>query len=279
MSFRKLLSRAAIAASCALSMAHAANTFHMPAGGTSWVELSSNSCTGDCTGSPLSMGPGSFGLPGYGRISAEGSVTAYSTVLSQQVNGNTGGSTFLWGATGGTFTLHGSGASPVTVTAQMDVTGSLTRADNRQLALVNIRMGDWSYAGSLDFASYSDLNFRVGRQHGASSGGFSIRQGSAGTFDFHQELDYSMALLPGSSFNLGFRTETNLMDTTINGTSIAATSRYGFALPQGYYITGDNGFDSRTLAAVPEPETYAMLLVGLGLMGAVARKRQMGKSA
>nr|WP_315479684.1 PEP-CTERM sorting domain-containing protein [uncultured Rhodoferax sp.] len=33
------------------------------------------------------------------------------------------------------------------------------------------------------------------------------------------------------------------------------------------------------VAAVPEPETYAMLLAGLGLMGAVARKRQMGKSA
>jgi hypothetical protein len=27
------------------------------------------------------------------------------------------------------------------------------------------------------------------------------------------------------------------------------------------------------VAAVPEPETYAMLLAGLGLMGAVARRR------
>ncbi|MDQ5945033.1 MAG: hypothetical protein QG619_452, partial [Pseudomonadota bacterium] len=31
---------------------------------------------------------------------------------------------------------------------------------------------------------------------------------------------------------------------------------------------------SRTIPAVPEPETYAMLLAGLGLMGAVARRRQ-----
>jgi hypothetical protein len=29
-----------------------------------------------------------------------------------------------------------------------------------------------------------------------------------------------------------------------------------------------------TLAPVPEPETYALLLAGLGLMGAVARRRQ-----
>ncbi len=275
MSFKKSLLRAAIAASCTVSIAHAANTFHMPAGGTSWVELSSNSCTGDCIGSPLSIGPGSFGLPGYGNISAEGSVTPYSTALSQQVTGNTGGFASLWGATGGTFTLHGSGASPVAVTAQMSVTGSLTRADNRQYGKVNIRMGDWSYASSLDFSGYSDLNFRVGNEHGSSVGGFSFGQGVAGTSDMHQQLDYVMALLPGSSFNLGFRTETSLLDSTSNGTSFAVTSRYGFALPQGYYITGDNGFDSRTLAAVPEPETYAMLLAGLGLMGAVARRRSV----
>ncbi|MDQ5941242.1 MAG: hypothetical protein QG572_55 [Pseudomonadota bacterium] len=31
---------------------------------------------------------------------------------------------------------------------------------------------------------------------------------------------------------------------------------------------------SQTIPAVPEPETYAMLLAGLGLMGAVARRRQ-----
>lgn len=32
--------------------------------------------------------------------------------------------------------------------------------------------------------------------------------------------------------------------------------------------------DAPILAAVPEPETYAMLLAGMGLVGAVARRRQ-----
>jgi hypothetical protein len=35
-----------------------------------------------------------------------------------------------------------------------------------------------------------------------------------------------------------------------------------------------NQLFSRTVLAVPEPETYAMLLAGLGLMGMVARRRQ-----
>jgi len=30
-----------------------------------------------------------------------------------------------------------------------------------------------------------------------------------------------------------------------------------------------------SIAAVPEPETYAMLLAGLGLVGAMARKRRV----
>ena len=34
-----------------------------------------------------------------------------------------------------------------------------------------------------------------------------------------------------------------------------------------------------TVAAVPEPETYAMLMAGLGLMGFVARRRQQKNSA
>jgi hypothetical protein len=39
---------------------------------------------------------------------------------------------------------------------------------------------------------------------------------------------------------------------------------------------GDEGWGiaSATVTAVPEPETYAMLLAGLGLMGAVARRRK-----
>jgi len=30
-----------------------------------------------------------------------------------------------------------------------------------------------------------------------------------------------------------------------------------------------------TVAAVPEPETYAMMIVGLGLLGVVARRRRL----
>ncbi|MCK6407208.1 MAG: PEP-CTERM sorting domain-containing protein [Rhodocyclaceae bacterium] len=39
------------------------------------------------------------------------------------------------------------------------------------------------------------------------------------------------------------------------------------------------GYTFLTVAAVPEPETYAMLLAGLGLMGSVARRRKAAAQA
>ena len=42
---------------------------------------------------------------------------------------------------------------------------------------------------------------------------------------------------------------------------------------------GNGGIYSGAIAAVPEPETYAMLLAGLGLMGAVVRRRSNRKTS
>jgi carbonic anhydrase len=45
-------------------------------------------------------------------------------------------------------------------------------------------------------------------------------------------------------------------------------------LPELGVHVGATGDDSKLAASVPEPETYAMLLAGLGLLGFVARRRQ-----
>lgn len=44
---------------------------------------------------------------------------------------------------------------------------------------------------------------------------------------------------------------------------------YGFALTDGSFVV-----DNLTISAVPEPETYAMLLAGLAAIGAAARRRR-----
>jgi hypothetical protein len=40
------------------------------------------------------------------------------------------------------------------------------------------------------------------------------------------------------------------------------------------YLTGSIGITSYLVTAVPEPETYAMLLAGLGLIGVTSRRRK-----
>lgn len=56
-----------------------------------------------------------------------------------------------------------------------------------------------------------------------------------------------------------------------------ATTFSGLTPTMPYYfkLSGSNldGGYTIHIAAVPEPETYAMLLVGLGLMGSIARRR------
>jgi hypothetical protein len=63
------------------------------------------------------------------------------------------------------------------------------------------------------------------------------------------------------------------------GRLLAATANVvlsgtGNTISTGCSGLNSNGFDQAPVAAVPEPETYAMMLSGLGLMGWVARRRK-----
>ena len=52
-----------------------------------------------------------------------------------------------------------------------------------------------------------------------------------------------------------------------------------FSAPGSTSFKSFSSTDGLAVAAVPEPETYAMLVAGLGLMGAVARRRKAAQKA
>jgi hypothetical protein len=125
---------------------------------------------------------------------------------------------------------------------------------------------------------------------GWQSGGVAGK-GVAQTFDTVNGQQYSVSFALGNSTNYNYGassaltvTAGNLSQTVFSLTNDSTNSWDRFALnfvAQGssttlsftglqatYYI----GLDNVSVTAVPEPETYAMLLMGLGVIGAIARR-------
>jgi hypothetical protein len=69
----------------------------------------------------------------------------------------------------------------------------------------------------------------------------------------------------------------SVLDITAQG-DFYNSANFGITAPVGASITSLSG-TSYPAAAVPEPETYAMLLAGLGLVGFAARRRALAQAA
>jgi hypothetical protein len=79
----------------------------------------------------------------------------------------------------------------------------------------------------------------------------------------------------GTNANSTYASGLNLVRVNGGASGLLPTVYTPYA-DEGFAVRAflDSGSGDLTIAAVPEPETYAMLLAGLGLMGAIARRRR-----
>lgn len=108
-----------------------------------------------------------------------------------------------------------------------------------------------STANGQNYVLSFDLSFNPNASNATKAIGVSFAGGAVTNFT---------GTVPFSHYTLGF-------------TATSASTSLTFSSTSGADYSGAV-LDNVSVTAVPEPETYAMLLAGMGIMGAVVRRRQ-----
>jgi PEP-CTERM motif len=140
--------------------------------------------------------------------------------------------------------------------------------------------GDWSsYIEPQDPYNASSGNTRLISGFGDADSATAIRFDTASTFQGAAFAGLEGAIVSFELFYQGLQVATS---TTLDPSGTPAFLASGYAglvdevivasVGQGSYVMDDFTFGS--VAAVPEPETYALMLAGLGVLGVAARRRK-----
>ena len=237
------------------------------------------------TSSPLALGvtTGTLSSTGTGSTGAVASVSSTADlsagVLRVAVAAGSGGR----GIAGAqmkdnlTFQVLAGGTSSITVTAHLD--GSFMPNELRNYGLSQSM--NLSFFGQASFSQVAGKVNPTSPYYFSNSGptgysppsgwqSYSFSNQSASGFDFVGKLAVTDGQRMGLNFNLGVDCQEAVCD-------FGNTGRIGFILPSNVKFTSDSGVfltaDAPPVTAIPEPETWALMLGGLAFVGGIARRR------
>ncbi|MFL9609297.1 PEPxxWA-CTERM sorting domain-containing protein [Methylobacillus sp. Pita2] len=147
--------------------------------------------------------------------------------------------------------------------------GFITTVRDGQVLPTNLRMAQFS-TPMAQFDNYLNGNNRLGN-HGTVENGASVAElqdGNAYGGNYYSQ-DKLKGFGPLAVSAVGVE-----QDVVQYFSAVGALGSLTYVQYDATFKLDANGLLTYTVAAVPEPETYALLLAGLGLVGAAARRRK-----
>ena len=171
--------------------------------------------------------------------------------------------------------------------------GSVTLTQNFSDVLVNVVLrNDLNFLSTGNQNSHSIFTFNVSGATASDVTDISFANGLNGSFGVASPAGNS----PFGNFTYGIFCTSSCtsggsgggyvdpLNFTVHNATISEFNHLSSGGTGAYFaadvlnLSGNTGAIGATVAAVPEPESYAMLLSGLGLIGFVARRRQQPAS-
>ena len=177
----------------------------------------------------------------------------------------------------------GGGATPQASFGTIVVTDLVGSALGFNVTLIN---GNKFVQTGLDLTFGFNLAGSPTLTYSALSAGFTIPGGtsptqSSGAFHENGTGDFQYGVVWGGGGGGGNADPNSVLSFTVTGSNLTLASLQQNAAGQYFAAdilsgtTGNTGaVDASLVTSVPEPETYAMMLAGLGLLGFVAARRK-----
>lgn len=151
-----------------------------------------------------------------------------------------------------------------------DFVGVLPDGFNVSFAYIQ---SSFTHGGTLSTNGISGPPYKFSFSDDELLGNVTLQPGESVSFKFGSFTPSNGPVAPGTYFGNRLSINYAFIDETQEdpGAEPGSTNTWQTDLPIA--STCNNCFQRTVVAAIPEPETYAMLLAGLGLMGWVVRRR------